>query len=218
MATWVTHLRLAESLLNAGLALAVDPFLVGSVAPDSGVPKADMSGYEPLKKVTHWHNAKGDVDAEAYYRRYLAVAGLTDDARAFHIGYYLHLLADVEWDRTLWQPKKQTPLYLKALADMDGLVHEIKKDWYGLDFLYLQAHPECIYYERFRYLNDVPDYLDYLAPGLLTDSIQKILAYYRVPTFELQRPYSYLSQAEIDAYVELMLDVAKRVCRAKGWM
>jgi hypothetical protein len=218
MATWITHLRLAEALLNLGLSVDVDPFLVGNIAPDSGTPKLDRSGYDPPKRITHWHNAKSDVDPEAYFRRYLAVAGLTADARAFHIGYYLHLLADYEWDRTVWRPKKQTPLYIKALADMDGLVHEIKRDWYGLDFLYLQAHPESMFYKRFRYLESVPDYLDYLAAGVLTESVRKIQAYYRVPTFELQRPYSYLSQAEIDAFVEMMIEHSAQACRTKGWM
>lgn len=218
MATWITHLRLAESLLNDGLVLEVDPFLIGSIAPDSGAPTAALDGFEPPKRVTHWHDAKGDVDAEAYYRRYLVPAGMTEAARAFHIGYYLHLLADAVWARTIWRPKKQTPLYLKAMADKDVLIHEIKKDWYGLDFLYLQAHPECIFYRRFRYLSAAPDYLEYLPPGLLNDAVQRIQAYYRVPAFELQRPYSYLSMAEIDAYLDLMLDEAKRVCRAKGWL
>jgi hypothetical protein len=218
MATWITHLRLAEALLNLGLRAETDSFLVGSIAPDSGAPKPDMSGYEPPKRVTHWHDSAKSVDYEAYFRRYLAPVGLTDAARAFHIGYYLHLLADDVWTQTVWRPKKQTPLYVKALADKDGLVHEIKKDWYGLDFLYLQAHPESIFYTRFRYLATVPDYLDYLLPGMLTDAVQKIQAYYRVPTFELQRPYSYLSQAEIDAYVEMMVSKATDVCREKGWL
>ena len=218
MATWITHLRLAEALLNLGLEVEQDSFLVGNIAPDSGAPKPDMSGYEPAKRITHWHDKAKNVDYEAYFRRYLAPAGMTDDARAFHMGYYLHLLADYEWGRTVWRPKKQTPLYVKALADKDGLIHEIKRDWYGLDFLYLQAHPESIFFKRFRYLESVPDYLDYLAPGLLTQSIQKIQAYYRVPTFDLQRPYSYLSQAENDAYVEMMVRQATEVCRAKGWL
>jgi hypothetical protein len=218
MATWITHLRLAETLLSGGLAVDTDSLLAGSIAPDAGKPNADLTGYDPPKRITHWHNAKGDVDYDAYFQRYLARAGLTDAARAFHIGYYLHLLADEVWARTVWRPKKQTPLFLKALADKARTAQEIKKDWDGLDFLYLQAHPDCIFYRRFRYLESVPDYLDYLPPGLLSETVQRVQAYYRVPTFDLQRPYSFLSQAEIDAYLDMMSEQAAKACRAKGWL
>ncbi len=218
MATWITHLRLAEQLVGLGMTLDVDSLLVGSVAPDAGLPNANLTGFEPPKRVTHWHNGQGKIDPEAYYRRYLAAPPLDDSVRAFHAGYYLHLVADNEWDTLIWQPKKRTPLYQKALADMNEAVHEIKRDWYGLDFLYLKAHPTCMYYERFLFVDTVPDYLDYLPAGLLTATVLKIQAFYRLPQFDLQRPYHYLSQAEIDAYVELTGAKLANLCRGKGWL
>jgi len=218
LATWITHLRLAEQLVAQGMTLDVESLLIGSVAPDSGVPNADMTGFEPPKRITHWHGANGKVDAEAYYRRYLAAPPLDDNERAFHAGYYLHLVADSEWDNLVWQPKKRTPLYQKALADRENTVHEIKRDWYGLDFLYLKAHPTSMYYERFVFVDQVPDYLDYLPAGLLTETVVKIQAYYRTPRFDLQRPYVYLSQAEIDAYVDVTGDKLANLCRGKGWL
>jgi hypothetical protein len=150
--------------------------------------------------------------------RYLRQSAHNSSAHAFHVGYYLHLLADAVWTKTVWRPKKQTPLYQKALAEANIYMHEIKRDWYGLDFLYLQSHPDCLYYKRFRYIDIVPDYLDYLAPGLLTGTVKKIQAYYRLPQFDLQRPYVYLSQAEIDAYVELTLVRLRSACTSKGWL
>lgn len=218
MATWITHFRLAEALIADGLTLDVDMLLVGSIAPDSGRPNADKTGYEPPKRLTHWQAAGGDIDHEAYYHRYLARPPLDEGERAFHIGYYLHLLADAVWDRSIWQPKKQTPLYRKALASVETYMHEIKRDWYGLDFLYLKANPECSFYERFRFIDSVPDYLDYLPAGLLTETVRRIQAYYRMPTFDLNRPYIYLSQAEIDAYVEMAAVQLAAQSRAKAWL
>jgi hypothetical protein len=212
LATWVTHIRLAEALIARGLTLDVDSFLAGSVAPDSSRPNASLTALEPPKRLTHWYDSQGDIDAEAYYRRYLAKAPLDDCAWAFHMGYYVHLLADREWEVRVWRPKKETPLYQKALANIRTAMHEVKYDWYGLDFLYLQAHPESLFYERFRYIDAVPDYLDYLAPGLLTETIHKIQAFYRTPKFDLNRPYVYLSQPEIDAYVELTTEKLAQAC------
>ena len=218
VATWITHLRLAEHLIQQGLRLDVDAFLVGSVAPDAGVPNAKGTGFTPSKRVTHWHSSSGDVDAEAYYQRYLSANDQKKVARSFHIGYYLHLLADRAWDECIWQPKKRTPLYLKAMMDMQLAMQEIKNDWYGLDFLYLKAQPESIFYQRFRYLDNVPDYLDYFSAGMLTENVKKIQRFYRSPTFDLKRPYLYLSQAEIDAYIDLTLEQLTHACREKRWM
>lgn len=218
VATWITHLRLAEHLINLGLSADADLFLVGSVAPDAGVPNADGSGFMPPKRITHWRTGDGVTDAEAYYRRYLDVPKQDKRARGFHIGYYLHLLADHAWGECIWQPKKRTPLYMKAMANMTNAMQEIKNDWYGLDFLYLKAQPDSIFYRRFRYLDNVPDYLDYFAAGMLTENIKKIQRFYRSPNFDLQRPYIYLSQPEIEAYIDLTMEQLKHVCHQKGWL
>ena len=217
LATWIAHLRLAEHLIADGLQLDVEAFLVGSVAPDSGLPNADMTAYEPPKRITHWHGDDGEIDPEAYYARYLAQPSHDARAHAFHIGYYLHLVTDLEWTNTVWRPKKRTPLYHKALADLPTYLPEIKHDWYGLDFLYLKANPNCIFYKRFRFIDTVPDYLDYLPAGLLTETVRKIQSYYRRPEFDLDRPYHYLSAAEIDAFVDLAGMTLARLCRDKGW-
>jgi hypothetical protein len=206
VATWITHLRLAEHLIQRGLSADADLFLVGSVAPDAGVPNADGTGFAPPKRITHWRNGDGVTDAEAYYRRYLDAPKQNKQERGFHIGYYLHLLADRAWDECIWQPKKRTPLYLKAMVNMTSAMQEIKNDWYGLDFLYLKAQPDSIYYRRFRYLDNVPDYLDYFAAGMLTENIKKIQRFYRSPNFDLQRPY------------DLTLEQLTHVCQQKRWL
>lgn len=48
MATWIAHLRIAEDLLSYGFELAIEPFLVGNIAPDSGISDGDGDGC-PIK-------------------------------------------------------------------------------------------------------------------------------------------------------------------------
>jgi hypothetical protein len=43
MATWITHLRIAENILNKGYNLETTPFTVGNISPDSGVPNEDWT-------------------------------------------------------------------------------------------------------------------------------------------------------------------------------
>ncbi len=58
MASWMIHFRIAQALLDGtSLPFArtsdVDAaFVMGNIAPDSGVPTADGTHYEPSKRVS----------------------------------------------------------------------------------------------------------------------------------------------------------------------
>jgi hypothetical protein len=47
MATWITHLRIAEALIEGCGSIEMQPFLIGSVAPDSGKLNSDNYTYTP---------------------------------------------------------------------------------------------------------------------------------------------------------------------------
>ena len=52
MASWMIHLRVADLLLDR--VPDKTAFVVGNIAPDSGVPSADWSQYFPPKSVSHY--------------------------------------------------------------------------------------------------------------------------------------------------------------------
>jgi hypothetical protein len=54
MATWISHLRVAENLLAALPDLDEVAFTFGNLAPDSGVPNADWTVFDPPQEVTHF--------------------------------------------------------------------------------------------------------------------------------------------------------------------
>ena len=47
MATWITHLRIADALLKDWDSMEKQSFLIGSVAPDSGKLNSDNYTYTP---------------------------------------------------------------------------------------------------------------------------------------------------------------------------
>lgn len=57
MATWIAHLRIAENLIKK-YDFEKKPFIIGNIAPDSGVPNEDWSKFDPPKEVTHWQGNK----------------------------------------------------------------------------------------------------------------------------------------------------------------
>jgi hypothetical protein len=50
LATWVTHFRIAENLLNYGIELSREEFLVGNIGPDCGLPSKEVSDSSHPKK------------------------------------------------------------------------------------------------------------------------------------------------------------------------
>ena len=54
MASWMVHLRVADKLLERLSKVEETEFIVGNIAPDSGVPNADWTAYAPSTKVSHF--------------------------------------------------------------------------------------------------------------------------------------------------------------------
>lgn len=54
MATWITHLMIADALLQQFPQLHRRGFCMGSIAPDCNVENADWTAFIPPREVTHW--------------------------------------------------------------------------------------------------------------------------------------------------------------------
>lgn len=217
MATWVAHFRLVEALLERGFALDRRMFLVGNIAPDSGVLNADKTGYEPPSDVSHWRGESPDIQPEQFYADHLADKTFSPDEYAFRLGYYCHLIADQLWAERIWRPKKFTKLY-SPIYDDAQFVWEIKKDWYGMDFLYLHDNPQSIFYTDFVQIDAVPDYIDDIFPaGAFTQRVKDTQSFYlNPPDWDLDRPYIYLNRQEWDDYITHTIDALDDALNAKN--
>lgn len=54
MASWIVHLRIADQLLDQIPDLKSTEFVVGNIAPDSGIPNEDWSAYTPSPVLSHF--------------------------------------------------------------------------------------------------------------------------------------------------------------------
>ena len=54
MASWMVHLRVADELLKKIENLDEKAFVMGNIAPDSGVPNEDWTVFQPPKDVSHF--------------------------------------------------------------------------------------------------------------------------------------------------------------------
>ena len=58
MATWVTHLIIADSVLKEILGLCKHEFCVGNIAPDCNIENEDWTSFTPSREITHWMSGK----------------------------------------------------------------------------------------------------------------------------------------------------------------
>lgn len=223
MATWIGHLRIAENIYSQIPNLDETAFTFGNIAPDSGIPNADWTRFDPPKEVSHFlaSREKGEMGVEdlEFYRAYLANPALRKDGSlySFLLGYYIHLLCD-----RLAMIKVGLPS-LEAYADLFAQKSEaeswdlIKNDWYGLDQLYVRDHPRCLFWRVFLTAPIPLSPLPFVRQEAFNHQIAYIRDFYSHPSTDwvLDRRYPYLSKVSMDLFVDqsscLVLKVLARL-------
>ena len=210
MASWMVHLRIADKLLDAIPGLSPVEFIVGNVAPDSGVPNENWTAYSPSSQVSHFRNggsldAGKCIDIPKYISKYFTVemqAGYNAKFYSFYLGYLAHLLTDILWEQKIYLPSIQK--YPEAFAsDKMTLIWKLKNDWYDLDYLYLRNHPG---FRAFRvYLGAVGfvnEFMEEFSADAFDNRREYITSFYLQSRDGLDREYPYLTEKEMDAFVE----------------
>lgn len=210
MASWMVHLRIADKLLDLIPDLSPIEFIVGNIAPDSGVPNEDWTKFTPSTKVSHYRSDSGTVvgkqiNISAYVEKYFTPQQqktYSDRQYTFYLGYLTHLLTDILWAEKIARPSFQKHIGENASVK-HPLVQTIKDDWYDLDFKYLRDHPG---FRAFRvYLGSVGfvnDFMEEFSPDAFDNRRQYITSFYLEGKDNLDREYHYLTEAEMDTFVD----------------
>lgn len=202
MATWGAHIRVAENILKLRPDLEEKAFLVGNLGPDCNEANEDWTEFVPPKKVTHWFNENNKIELEKFYNKYLKGRCYEDKGEeSFLIGYYSHLISDIEWFKMVRSQGEHNNI-LKRMKIDKRLVQKVKKDWYDLDHLYFRDNKESIFYRVLKYISEFPEYLDYFPRGAIIKKLKYIVEFYDTFQGELDREYKYLTEKELNDYVE----------------
>ena len=220
MASWMVHLRIADKLLDSIPGLSPTEFIVGNIAPDSGVPNEDWSSFSPPTSVSHFKSAGKKADPEAFAAKYFTCPPeYNREQYSFYLGYLTHLLTDVLWSEQIARPaldragKSDSP-------DREEYIWKLKKDWYDLDFKFLRDHP-CfrafwVYLGAAGFRNA---FMEEFAPDAFDNRRQYITGFYLSGRDGLDREYPYLTEGEMDAFVadsiSLILDILHTKYRIK---
>lgn len=214
MGTWISHLRIAESLLASLPEVDEVTFTFGNLSPDSGLPNEDWTEFDPPKEVTHFlhkgeeENAIHDL---VYYKRYLAEMRPEADIKcySFRLGYFFHLICDIMWAKRIVAATGQQfkPLFEE---DRKKAVSLVKDDWYGLDQLYVRDHPEHIFWRVIMTNPFPPSYLPFVKDHPLHHQYEHICKFYseQEDQWFLSIPYHYLNEATMTRIVNDSIEAA----------
>ncbi len=217
MATWIVHLRIAENLLHLISDLDAGQFSIGNTAPDSGIPDENWEKFDPPTNVTHFLSPEkawiGPADVD-FYKEHLVMIDPADKERfSFRLGYFFHLITDNLWYRLIDKPTRER--FADEYAANPKFVSAMKKDWYGLDLAYVRDHSDFLFWHT--YLNAQPDAcdLDFLPLNAVNQQLNYIKGFYKEYETSLQDysspPYTYLTQDEVDHFVEIATQEIYRI-------
>ena len=208
MATWMAHLRIADSLFKQFYGLQEREFIVGSLAPDSGVPNEDWSCYEPPSHVTHFRDEENRVQCRRYTDQYFTKEQQKSYPRpqfSFYFGYLTHLMTDILWDEWVVAPCRQK--HGQEAEDKKELTRKMKADWYDLDFLFLSKNPGFrawqVYQNAVGFMNT---YMDIFTTDAFDQKRAYIADFYGQKRSNLNREYPYLSEQQMDSFVDQAAD------------
>lgn len=200
MATWITHFRIAERLIDLGLPVCKEEFVVGNIGPDCGIYR-EGAGLIPPKEITHFEIDR-KINAELFYNQYLLhnENDIHTKRLSFYLGYYLHLVTDQEWSK-IYQAKKKEAIYQNIIGTPEYW-SLIKGDWYGIDFEYLKNNKDHIFWTTFQNITEFDDYLDIFPKGQVAEQIGRFTSFYLENTIPSDHHFIYLTQSEVDEFVE----------------
>jgi hypothetical protein len=107
MATWLTHLRIAEKVSAQINISDRSLFFAGSIAPDSDMPS----------DISHWcvNGDKTTCDVHGFYINCISDSLYVED-KDFYWGYYIHLLTDILWhEQKIMRLKHESKAAIKAI-------------------------------------------------------------------------------------------------------
>lgn len=236
MATWITHLMIADKVLSRIDGLDRLGFCVGNIAPDCNVENEDWTAFTPSREVTHWMRGERKLasDCEGFYEEYLCSrAGeiKSEEHRAFLMGYYCHLLTDAAFQKLIRDEARVRAVWRRIYAkeDLREKAANQPQTWdtvkkiipkaqrmgeiYALEAEYLAAHPESGYLTQILPLKEFPDYLDYLPQGAI---VRKIGIMGWIPEVVHDPELITMSREELLTFVENTVNMVIGILKEKS--
>jgi hypothetical protein len=194
MATWVTHLMIADNVMKLCNGLDRHGFCEGNIAPGCNIENEDWTCFTPSREVTHWMSKEKKVasDCDSFCKEYIHKRKNAIQSQvqySFLLGYYVHLITDASFQWYIRDDKRVKDTWSRIKADENLRLCAIgyPEDWdsvkkliskskrlqeiYSMEAEYLRDNPTSGYLTEILPLKDFPDYIDYLPHGCVVRKI-----------------------------------------------
>lgn len=220
MPFWVTHMMVADRVLEELPQLCRHEYCVGNIAPDCNVENDDWSGFTPPREMTHWMGAerKNAADCQRFVTEYLLPRNpQTIQEASFLWGYYTHLVTDAEFQRTIRDEARVRAAWtrIKAIPELAAAGEGMPETWDSVKLIipkaerleeigaiereYLSANPSSGFLTEIVGLESFPDLLEFLPPGAI---VRKIGVLANIPQgSKSEHPYTAMTRDEYAAFV-----------------
>lgn len=135
MPEWVTHMMVADKVLEEFPQLDKHGFYVGNVAPDCNIQNEDWTEFTPPRAVTHWMQGrrKTVADVDAFCEEYIinrreeifATVIPLGEEYSFLLGYYVHLITDAVFQEMIRDERRVAKAWKRIKAD-EEMVERLK--------------------------------------------------------------------------------------------
>ncbi|HYE83136.1 MAG TPA: hypothetical protein VEG39_13350 [Clostridia bacterium] len=206
MASWLTHLRVAEKIKQKVPEIDFPYFIIGSIAPDSGVPDENQRNYTPPKEVTHYRyqmdNSAANIDESVFFQNYLVPEKImirSDSTRSFLWGYYFHLITDKLWLEEYFKPFQKS--YESEFENPDkDFVDFLREEMFSIDFEYIKENGQELIEQLRGFDGNISSFYEFDSDYIF-ECKNRIVEYYKGEPLSLDRDYKYLNPQIIEAFV-----------------
>lgn len=202
MPTWINHFRVADKLLDKIDTLDKEYFIVGTVAPDCGIPDKEHGVYKPYTGITHFtkeleYSKKTDCDYEYVYQKY--IKNEKDiKKKSFYIAYFIHLLTDCIFAKNVFAPIENS---LGDFRKNKKLREQIKSERNNTDFLYLRNNISPSY-EMFKKCEAWSEnYPEWYKNNEIAIQMKNIVNYYENTEYK-EITFKYITPELMDEFVD----------------
>ncbi len=193
MASWLTHLRIADKIKQKIKGIDLPYLMMGSIAPDANA--LNPAGTEALP-------AK-----EAFYEKYLVPERLflrSDMTRSFLWGYYFRLLSDQIWQEQFI--KTLSAEFAEQNQNSETSFEQLLKDETdAMDFDFLKEDGNQLLDELKNAQINTSLFYGF-DPEQLSELKNRIIKHYDKSNQGTERTYTYLSKALMDRFIDMASD------------
>lgn len=192
MASWLTHIRIAEQIKKNIKAIDEKYLVLGSIAPNLYINKEgkNLNVDDVLEFFSNGKNKK--VRVKEFYELYMMpekIIKKSDQTRSFLWGYYFNLISENYWEYEYhnYSNKKEQ-------------ISELVEEMIALDFVFLNEYGN----EIIQKIDSISVKFDFIT-GMDTSYIysfkSQLVNFYNNESFLLDREFKYINSEKLNSYI-----------------